>query len=130
MAHAHRARVGQFRRAPGRVDLPLHREKFRPQRTDPQALRENSVDSRRVRIDRLRAHRCSGLRVPRGPGTTRQRRAPGWQLVWVDEFEGTDGSRVDTTRWSAVTGGSGWGNQEREYYTDNIAIFSSYTAIW
>lgn len=46
---------------------------------------------------------------------------PGWQLVWADEFEGTDGSRFDTTRWSAVTGGSGWGNQEREYYTDNIA---------
>lgn len=45
---------------------------------------------------------------------------PGWQLVWADEFNGSDGSRIDTAKWSAVTGGDGWGNQEREYYTDDL----------
>jgi len=40
----------------------------------------------------------------------------GWQLVWSDEFNGTS---VDTTRWTFDTGNgaSGWGNNEREFYT-------------
>jgi beta-glucanase (GH16 family) len=45
----------------------------------------------------------------------------GWQLVWSDEFDGPDGSGIDTTKWTALTGGTGWGNQEREYYTDDLA---------
>jgi beta-glucanase (GH16 family) len=45
----------------------------------------------------------------------------GWQLVWSDEFNGPDGSGVDTTKWTALTGGDGWGNQEREYYTSDLA---------
>src|ERR1041385_569168 len=49
-----------------------------------------------------------------------QRFIPGWQLVWADEFNGKDGTRVDTTKWSAVTGGDGGGNQEREYNTDDL----------
>jgi len=44
-----------------------------------------------------------------------------WSLVWSDEFNGADGSGIDTTKWAAQTGGSGWGNQEREYYTDDLA---------
>jgi len=43
---------------------------------------------------------------------------PGWTLTWSDEFNGADGSPVDTTKWTHDVGGSGWGNQEREYYTD------------
>ncbi len=39
------------------------------------------------------------------------------RLVWHDEFDGPAGSPVDPTRWVADTGGQGWGNQEREYYT-------------
>ncbi len=39
------------------------------------------------------------------------------QLVWHDEFDGPAGSAVDPTKWLADTGGQGWGNQEREYYT-------------
>jgi beta-glucanase (GH16 family) len=45
----------------------------------------------------------------------------GWQLTWSDEFNGPDGSGVDTSKWTAVTGGDGWGNQEREYYTSDLA---------
>jgi len=43
---------------------------------------------------------------------------PGWVLTWSDEFDGPDGSAVDPTKWVHDVGGSGWGNQELEYYTD------------
>ena len=43
---------------------------------------------------------------------------PGWTLTWSDEFDGPDGSAVDGTKWAQDVGGSGWGNQELEYYTD------------
>jgi beta-glucanase (GH16 family) len=42
---------------------------------------------------------------------------PGWVLTWSDEFNGSDGSAVDSTKWVYDTGGSGWGNSELEYYT-------------
>lgn len=38
-------------------------------------------------------------------------------LVWSDEFNGPDGSPPDPQKWSVVTGGSGFGNNELEYYT-------------
>jgi beta-glucanase (GH16 family) len=41
----------------------------------------------------------------------------GWTVVWSDEFDGAAGAPVDGTKWVADTGGQGWGNQEREYYT-------------
>ena len=41
----------------------------------------------------------------------------GWTLAWHDEFDGPAGSPVSTSAWVADTGGGGWGNQEREYYT-------------
>lgn len=40
-----------------------------------------------------------------------------WQLVWSDEFNGADGSRPDPAKWNIVQNGSGFGNQELEYYT-------------
>jgi beta-glucanase (GH16 family) len=43
---------------------------------------------------------------------------PGWTLTWSDEFNGPDGSAVDPTKWVHDVGGTGWGNQELEYYTD------------
>jgi beta-glucanase (GH16 family) len=42
---------------------------------------------------------------------------PGWKLVWSDEFNGSDGSDVDPTKWVHEVSGTGNGNQEREYYT-------------
>jgi beta-glucanase (GH16 family) len=41
-----------------------------------------------------------------------------WRLSWSDEFNGAKGSGIDSVKWSAQTGGGGWGNQEFEYYTD------------
>lgn len=37
-----------------------------------------------------------------------------YQLVWSDEFDST---AVNTNTWNFETGGSGWGNNEQEYYT-------------
>jgi beta-glucanase (GH16 family) len=38
------------------------------------------------------------------------------KLVWADEFNYT--GMPDTARWSYDTGGHGWGNNEKQYYTD------------
>jgi beta-glucanase (GH16 family) len=46
---------------------------------------------------------------PSGSGT--------WSLTWSDEFGGTNGSLPDSSKWTAETGGNGWGNNELEYYT-------------
>ena len=51
--------------------------------------------------------------------------APEWAQVWSDEFDGAAGSRIDATKWSydladgCPVGICGWGNNEKEYYTDS-----------
>lgn len=56
---------------------------------------------------------------------------PTWVLAWSDEFDGAAGARVDNTKWSfdkadgCAQGICGWGNSEKQYYTDapeNIAL--------
>lgn len=52
---------------------------------------------------------------------------PTYQLVWQDEFDGTQGQSPDATKWAfdIGTGEGGWGNQELQYYTDrseNISL--------
>lgn len=44
----------------------------------------------------------------------------GYTLSWSDEFNGTDGSSPDSTKWTydLGVGGDGWGNQELETYTN------------
>lgn len=45
-----------------------------------------------------------------------------YQLVWSDEF---DGNALDENTWSYNTGGNGWGNNEKQYYTtrpENIRV--------
>ncbi len=37
----------------------------------------------------------------------------GWVSVWNDEF---DGDELDTTKWNYELGGSGWGNNELQFY--------------
>jgi len=51
-------------------------------------------------------------------GTTATAERPGWTLTWSDEFNGSDGSPVDSSKWVSEIGGNGWGNQELEYYTN------------
>ena len=42
---------------------------------------------------------------------------PGWKLTWSDEF---NGDSIDRSHWGFEigNGGGGWGNNEKEYYTD------------
>ena len=45
-----------------------------------------------------------------------------YKLVWSDEFDGT---ALDETVWTYNTGGGGWGNNEKQYYTsrpENIRV--------
>jgi beta-glucanase (GH16 family) len=42
-------------------------------------------------------------------------RAQNYQLIWSDEFSD---STINTSNWTHETGGSGWGNNELEYYTN------------
>ncbi len=50
---------------------------------------------------------------------------PSPSLVWHDEFDGPAGASFDRAKWVADTGGQGFGNQEREFYTtraENVAL--------
>ena len=43
-----------------------------------------------------------------------------WTLAWSDEFNGPAGAAVDGTKWTLEVGNgsNGWGNHERQYYTN------------
>ena len=41
----------------------------------------------------------------------------GMKLVWSDEFNYK--GLPDSAKWSYDVGGNGWGNEERQYYTDH-----------
>ena len=43
------------------------------------------------------------------------------KLLWSDEFNGKKGSLPSAKTWSREIGGGGWGNSERQYYTDKAA---------
>ena len=61
---------------------------------------------------------CGGRAGEVTPGPSLQ---PGkWSLAWADEFDGPTGSRPDQTRWVYDRGGSGWGNEELQTYTDRL----------
>jgi beta-glucanase (GH16 family) len=67
---------------------------------------------------------CASATTSSSAGVT----PPSWTLVWSDEFDGAAGASFDGAKWAADTGGAGWGNQEREFYTtrtDNIAMDGS-----
>ncbi|WP_344872719.1 RICIN domain-containing protein [Nonomuraea antimicrobica] len=51
-------------------------------------------------------------------GTASAAPAPG-PLVWSDEFNGAAGTAVDQSKWRFDIGGSGWGNNEQQYYTNS-----------
>jgi len=45
--------------------------------------------------------------------------------IFGDEFNGQRGTSFDSSKWTAETGGSGWGNEELQYYmggTDNVRL--------
>lgn len=55
------------------------------------------------------------------PQPQTQTAAPKWQLTWSDEFNSPDGSPPDLAKWSFDIGGSGYGNNELESYTNRPA---------
>jgi beta-glucanase (GH16 family) len=42
-------------------------------------------------------------------------------ITWQDEFNGAAGSSIDGSKWKFDIGGSGWGNNELEYYTNSTS---------
>jgi beta-glucanase (GH16 family) len=70
---------------------------------------------------------ASAIAIAACSTTTGGARTQSWTLAWSDEFEGPVGAPVDGTKWVAETGGHGWGNQERQYYTltDNVSLDGS-----
>jgi beta-glucanase (GH16 family) len=58
---------------------------------------------------------------PTGPtsaAATAQAAAVG-PVIWEDNFDGAAGTPPDASKWRYDIGGSGWGNNEREYYTNS-----------
>jgi hypothetical protein len=41
-----------------------------------------------------------------------------WNQIWSDEFNGSNGTGVDGSKWNSETGAGGWGNNELQYYTN------------
>lgn len=82
----------------------------------------------------LAALACSsgGTTTPTGTTTTpTPRPTTTWTQVWSDEFDGAAGTRVDQSKWNydlgdgCTSGNCGWGNNEKEYYTnspDNVSL--------
>ncbi len=42
-------------------------------------------------------------------------------LTWQDEFNAPAGTPVDQSKWRFDVGGHGWGNNERQYYTNSTS---------
>ncbi|MFW5714363.1 MAG: glycoside hydrolase family 16 protein [Brevefilum sp.] len=49
------------------------------------------------------------------PEPTPEWERDGWTLIWQDEF---DGEELDPEKWEMEIGGHGWGNNEKQFYTD------------
>src|SRR5262245_40303157 len=42
-------------------------------------------------------------------------------ITWQDEFNQPAGTPLDQSKWKFDIGGGGWGNNEREYYTNSTS---------
>jgi beta-glucanase (GH16 family) len=74
---------------------------------------------------------CAGNTLSNAPTANSPTTTSAWTQVWSDEFDGPAGARADSTKWNYNTqdgcnnGNCGWGNNEKEYYSDapeNIAL--------
>ncbi|GID95880.1 family 16 glycosylhydrolase [Amorphoplanes digitatis] len=45
-------------------------------------------------------------------------------ITWQDEFNGSAGAPIDSAKWKFDIGGSGWGNNEQQYYTNSTSNVS------
>jgi beta-glucanase (GH16 family) len=69
--------------------------------------------------------------VPAGTPPVTSPAPKAWTLAWSDEFDGAPGAPVDAAKWSHDLGDGcgngicGWGNNEKEYYTnapENVSL--------
>ncbi len=59
------------------------------------------------------------IRVDEDPDRSSLEKA-GYTLTWHDEFDGPNDSAPDAAKWTAETGGGGFGNNELETYTTRL----------
>ncbi|MEU8083046.1 family 16 glycosylhydrolase [Micromonospora sp. NPDC049101] len=59
-----------------------------------------------------------GALVPAHPDRAEAAIGP---ISWQDEFNSPAGTPVDQNKWRFDIGGSGWGNNERQYYTNSTS---------
>ncbi|HEY0699728.1 MAG TPA: family 16 glycosylhydrolase [Micromonospora sp.] len=55
------------------------------------------------------------------PATSGPARAEPGAITWSDEFNGAAGTPPDSGKWRYDIGGSGWGNNELQYYTSSTS---------
>jgi len=60
---------------------------------------------------------CSKSKMEASPTPVPEWERAGWELIWQDSFEG---DTINPQNWVFDTGGLGWGNHERQYYTDRL----------
>jgi beta-glucanase (GH16 family) len=68
----------------------------------------------KLRVTKLILLLAAAFMAPDAPAQS----LPGWSLQWSDEFSQSEGSLPDATKWGYDIGGSGWGNNELQYYTN------------
>ncbi|WP_430500913.1 family 16 glycosylhydrolase [Micromonospora trifolii] len=61
---------------------------------------------------------ATALVVPAHPDRAEAAIGP---ISWQDEFNSSAGTPVDQNKWRFDTGGGGWGNNERQYYTNSTS---------
>lgn len=59
---------------------------------------------------------CAGPRVPIGPPPP----PPGWTSTFDEEFDGPAGTPPNPLRWVHERGGTGWGDDQLPYYTNDV----------
>ncbi|GAB2670523.1 ricin-type beta-trefoil lectin domain protein [Kribbella swartbergensis] len=61
-----------------------------------------------------------GSALLQAPATARPEAAAApTAVIWEDNFDGPAGQAPDPAKWRYDIGGSGWGNNERQYYTNS-----------
>ncbi|MEU0549009.1 family 16 glycosylhydrolase [Micromonospora sp. NPDC005979] len=55
------------------------------------------------------------------PGQSDRAEAAIGGITWQDEFNAPAGTPVDANKWRFDIGGGGWGNNERQYYTNSTS---------
>ncbi|MGC4767434.1 family 16 glycosylhydrolase [Micromonospora sp. DT44] len=55
------------------------------------------------------------------PGQSDRAEAAIGPITWQDEFNAPAGTPVDANKWRFDIGGGGWGNNERQYYTNSTS---------